>query len=132
MPSLFTKVGLFRLDRRSDKVKDGAGLLSLADRVSVIQDMRDGGEMIKDGGVERVSAMVVILEASDRSRLSKVPVAVGIRGVARVAAMGHGSKALRVGTTEGKGYAITVVFPCKRTGLKVLPEGDHMKAIFMP
>ena len=25
-----------------------------------------------------------------------------------------------------------LVFPCKRTGLKVLPEGDHMKAIFTP
>ena len=76
--------------------------------------------------------MVVILEASDRSRLSKVPVAVGIGGVARVAATGHGSKALGVGTAEGKGYSITVVFTCKRTGLKVLPEGDHMKAIFAP
>ena len=52
--------------------------------------------------------------------------------MARVAATGHGSKALRVGTVEGKGYGITIVFPCKRTGLEVLPEGDHMKATFTP
>ena len=100
--------------------------------MSVILDMRDGGEMIKDGGVERVSVVVVILEASDGGRLSEVPVAVGIGGVARVAATGHGNKALGVGTTEGKGYGIIVVFPCRRTGLRVLPEGDHMKAIFAP
>ena len=71
--------------------------------MSVILDMRDGGEAIKDGGVERVSVMVVILEASDGGRLSEVPVAVGIGGVARVAATGHGNKALGVGTAEGKG-----------------------------
>ena len=50
----------------------------------------------------------------------------------KAAATGHGSKALGVGTAEGKGYGITVVFPCKRTGLKVLPKGDHIKAIFVP
>ena len=46
--------------------------------MSVILDMRDGGETIKDGGVERVSVVVVILETSDGGRLSEVPVAVGI------------------------------------------------------
>ena len=75
---------------------------------------------------------MVILETNDGSESSEALVAVGMGGVAKVAATGHGSKALRVGTVEGKGYDITIVFSCKRTGLKVLPEGDHIKAIFVP
>ena len=75
---------------------------------------------------------MVILEVNAAGELSEVLVVVGMEGGAKVAATGHGSKALGVGSAEGKGYGIIVVFPCKRTGLKVLPEGDHMKAIFAP
>jgi hypothetical protein len=61
-----------------------------------------------------------------------VPVTVEIGGVGRVAATGQGSKALGVGPEGGRGYGITVAFPCKRTGLKVLPEGDNMNTKFAP
>lgn len=50
----------------------------------------------------------------------------------RLAATGQGSKALGTGVDGGKEYGKTVVFPGIRTGLKVLPVGDHMKAIFVP
>ena len=74
----------------------------------------------------------MILEANAAGELSKALIVVGIEGVVRVAVTGHGSKGLGVGSAEGKGYGIIIVFPCKRTGLRVLPEGDHMKAIFAP
>lgn len=76
--------------------------------------------------------MVVVLEAKDDEELSKALVAAGVEGATRVAATGYGSRALGVGTAEGKGYGIIVVFSCKSTGLRVLPEGDHTKAILMP
>ena len=74
----------------------------------------------------------MILEVNAAGEFSEALVVVGMEGGAKVAATGHGSKALGVGSAEGKGYGIIVVFHCKRTGLKVLPEGDHMKAIFAP
>ena len=102
------------------------------DRLSVIRDIRDGDDLARGGDAGWASAGVVILETNDGSESSEVLVAVGIGGVVKAAATGHGSKALGVGTAEGKGYGITVIFPCKRTGLRVLPEGDHIKAIFAP
>ena len=51
-------------------------------------------------------------------------------GTGRAVATGHGSRALGVGIEDGRGNGITVVLPCRRTGLRVLPEGDHMNAIF--
>ena len=61
-----------------------------------------------------------------------MPVVVGTAEAGRAAATGQGSKALGVGPVVGKGNGITVVLPCKRTGLRVLPEGDHINAIFVP
>ena len=58
----------------------------------------------------------MILEANPAGELSEVLIVVGIEGVVRVAATGHGSKALGVGSAEGKGYAIIVVFPSKGLG----------------
>lgn len=75
--------------------------------------------------------MLVILEANAAGELSNIHIVIGIEGVVRVAVTGHSSKALGVGSAEGKGYGIIIVFPCKRTELRVLPKGDHMKAIFM-
>ena len=115
-----------------DRVKDGVGSLSLADRSLVICDIRVGGGIVMDENVVLVSTALVILEANAAGELSEVLVVVGIEGGAKVAATGHGSKALGVGSAEGKGYSIIVVFPCNRAGLTVLPEGDHMKAIFTP
>ena len=77
--------------------------------------------------------MMVILE--DRDALDEplvVPVVVGTAEAGRAAATGQGSKTLGVGPVVGKGNGITVVLPCKRTGLRVLPEGDHINAIFAP
>ena len=50
----------------------------------------------------------------------------------RVAAIGQGRRALGVGPEGGIWNGKTVVLPCSSTGLKVFPEGDHMKAIFAP
>ena len=77
--------------------------------------------------------MTVILE--DRGALDEplvVPVVGGTAEAGRAAATGQGSKTLGVGPVVGKGNGITVVLPCKRTGLRVLPEGDHINAIFAP
>ena len=56
----------------------------------------------------------------------------GTAEAGRAAATGQGSKALGVGPVVDKGNVITIVLPCKRTGLRVLPEGDHINAMFVP
>jgi hypothetical protein len=77
--------------------------------------------------------MTVILEVKDVwGELPVVCIVVGAGVMGRDAATGHGSRALGVGPVAGKGYGITVALPCKRTGLKVLPEGDHMNTTFAP
>ena len=50
----------------------------------------------------------------------------------KVTAIGQGRRALRVGPEGGIWNGKTMAFPCSSMGLKVFPEGDHMKAIFMP
>ena len=45
-------------------------MLSLADRLSVICDMRVGGEAVREVDEGRVSAIVVILDANDEDELS--------------------------------------------------------------
>ena len=50
----------------------------------------------------------------------------------KVAAIGQGRRALGVGPEGGIWNGKTVALPCSSTGLKVFPEGDHMKAIFAP
>ena len=64
------KVSLFGSDSHSDRVRDGLGLLSLADRLLVICDMRVGGEAVREVDEGRVSAIVVILDANDEDELS--------------------------------------------------------------
>ena len=59
----------------------------------------------------------MILEVNAAGELSKALVVVGMEGGAKVAATGHGSKALGVGSAEGKGYGIIVVFPPMAVGL---------------
>ena len=59
-------------------------------------------------------------------------VTIGVGKADRAIAMGQGNNALGVSPVGGKGQGITVVLLCRRTGTKVLPEGDHMKAMFMP
>ena len=76
---------------------------------------------------------MVILE--DRGAWDGPFVALVVMGTAeagRAAATGQGSKALGVGPMVDKGNGITVVLPCKRTRLRVLPEGDHINAMFAP
>ena len=97
-----------------------------------MRDMRVGGEADGDGGANCVSVLVVILEANEEDELLGTPTVADMEGMGKVAAMGHGSKALGVGIADGRGYSIIVVLPCRRTRLKVLPEGDHMKAMFAP
>ena len=63
---------------------------------------------------------------------TEAPLAMGIDGTGKAAATHHGNRALGVGTMDGRGHGIIVMLPCRRTGLKVLPEGDHIKAIFAP
>ena len=50
----------------------------------------------------------------------------------KVTAIGQGRRALGVGPEGGIWNGKTMAFPCSSMGLKVFPEGDHMKAIFMP
>ena len=66
--------------------------------------------------------MLVILEASAAGGLSEVLIVVGIEGVVRVAVAGHGSKALGVGSAEGKGYVL-LYFLAKELGLGYCPRG---------
>ena len=86
--------------------------------------------MAGDEDADCVSALVVILEANEEDELLGALIIAEIKGMGKVAAMGH-SRALGVGITDGRGYSIIIVLPCRRTGLKVLPEGDHMKAMFV-
>ena len=59
----------------------------------------------------------MILEANAAGKLSEVLVVVGIEGVVRVAATGHGSKALGVGSVEGKDMVLSLYFLAKELGL---------------
>ena len=97
------------MDKQSDRVKDGIGSLSLANRSLVICGIRVGGGVVGDENVAWVSTGLVILEANAADELSEVLIVIGIEGVARVAATGHGSKALGVGSAKGKGYVSTVL-----------------------
>ena len=75
---------------------------------------------------------VLILDANDEDEPSWIPIVTEGGGTGRAAAMGYGSRALRVGIEDGSGNGIIIVLPCRRTGLRVLPEGDHMNAMFAP
>ena len=123
-------MSLFGSDSHSDRVRDGVGSLSLVGRWSVIHDMRVGGKVV--GEIEKgcISAIVVILDASDEDELSWIPIVMEGEGTGRAAATGHGSRVLGVGIEDGRGNGIIIVLPCRRTGLRVLPEGDHMNVMF--
>ena len=108
---------------------DWTGSCNLATRLFVIWVMRVGCGSSDRKEIEGEFTWLVIHEVRDGtdSLGEKSGTTAG-----KVAAIGKGSRALRVGPEGGIWYGKIVAFPCNRPGLKVFPEGDHMKAIFVP